>query len=378
MALLAKQSNQQIRRIRRRGATLIYASVMLTVLVGLMMLSVDIGRVSLAKSELQATADSAARYAAAGMMTNSYKSSTAITHAQAVAGESKVDGRVPTIANSDVQIGIWDSLTKTFTPTNVESLANAVRVTVQQTVGGTGSMPTFAQAIGLGSKTLRRTSYAMATSVSVDVTAPSSGNLWLAGMPYNTQITNLQGNSTRYDNSGTAGNPKQRPVEISLSTLGVDAGDIITFEGLSGSGSNGGGAGTTNADGNQSWNVALGNSSPTSTPTNSVNGISNVIAPIASVMGVFLSDSSPNSGSAPSCLDFSTSTLRDYSTISPQLKQTFFVGDGKTSAGLVQHITVPAGATRVFLGMMDAWQWNDNTGSFNIKFYKGVTISTVK
>jgi hypothetical protein len=57
--------------------------------------------------------------------------------------------------------------------------------------------------------------------------------------------------------------------------------------------------------------------------------------------------------------------LQGYSTISPQLKQPFFIGDGK--AGTVQQTVIaPAGATRLFLGSMDGSGWFNNTGSFSV------------
>jgi hypothetical protein len=48
---------------------------------------------------------------------------------------------------------------------------------------------------------------------------------------------------------------------------------------------------------------------------------------------------------------------RDYLTLSPVLKQVFFVGDGRTSQGAIQHVINPAGATRLFLGVLPALLW---------------------
>lgn len=362
----------------RRGAVLLYAIVAMGFMLALMILAVDYARISVAKSELQATADAAARYAVSGMAKSSSKVSTATRHATAICSETKVDGRTPTITAGNIQTGVWDDATKTFTTSTNNATINAVRVTVSQTIGGAGSAPLFANIFGFAPKTVQATAISKANMFYNEVVAPSQGNLWLAGMPDNTQITNLQGNTARYDNSGTSSNKKQRPQEISLSSLGVQAGDLISFEGLSGTGSNGGGAGNTGPDGNLSRMVTLGNSSATSAGTASVNGISNARAPLAAVMAVFLTNSAPNTTAAPSNLDFGTNVLRDYTQIAPSVKQVFFVGDGKTSTGQVQYIKVPPGATRVFLGMMDAWQWNDNTGSFNIKFYKRTEVVTVK
>jgi hypothetical protein len=95
-------------------------------------------------------------------------------------------------------------------------------------------------------------------------------------------------------------------------------------------------------------------------------------------MAVFLNDSAPNNYTAPSNLDFGSAAQRDYTSISPQLRQVFYVGDGKRSNGEAQIIVVPQGATRVFFGMMDAWQWNDNAGNFQTKLYIGSAVQLVK
>jgi len=357
---------------------MIYAVLALPVLLGMGVFAVDVGRFVVARSELQGTADAAARYAAVGMISSSTRSTTAYNQAAAVCAQSFVDGKTVTISSSNVQLGIWDTDDRTFTVVSNHALANAVRITLSYTIGGTGSMPTFAQALGMPAKTVTVNSVATASVFSTEVTAPSMGNLWLAGMPDNSTSTNLQGNAGRYDNSGTSSNTKQRPQEVSLSTLGLAAGDLVSFEGLSGQANNGGGSNSNvGPDGNTSWNVALGNSAPSVVPNNSVNGIANVRAPISACMAVFLNDNAPNTTSAPSCLDFATVAQRDYSLLAPELKQPFHVGDGKTNWGEVQHIRIPTGATRIFLGMMDAWQWNDNQGSFRLNFYRSTTVSTV-
>lgn len=96
------------------------------------------------------------------------------------------------------------------------------------------------------------------------------------------------------------------------------------------------------------------------------NGFSNLTAPYSALVGVFLSDSQPNLTTAPPSLNFSTATARDYTSISPQLKQIFFIGDGQTSDGILQQIVVPAGATRFFLTTWDDYQWGNNLGTFNV------------
>src|SRR5262249_7841152 len=56
----------------------------------------------------------------------------------------------------------------------------------------------------------------------------------------------------------------------------------------------------------------------------------------------------------------------DYLTLSPALKQVFWIGDGRTDAGELQQVFVPAGATRLYLGTMDTLSWHDNSGSFAV------------
>ena len=94
------------------------------------------------------------------------------------------------------------------------------------------------------------------------------------------------------------------------------------------------------------------------------NGISSCRAPINSLLGVFLGPDLPSLTPAPATLDFGAQTARDYANLSPALKQVFFIGDGHTSSGLIQSITVPSGATRLFLGSMDGFTWFDNVGAF--------------
>jgi hypothetical protein len=57
---------------------------------------------------------------------------------------------------------------------------------------------------------------------------------------------------------------------------------------------------------------------------------------------------------------------RDYLSLAPALQQVFFMGDGLTSGSLAQTIIAPAGATRLYLGTMDGYSWDNNIGSFEV------------
>jgi len=91
--------------------------------------------------------------------------------------------------------------------------------------------------------------------------------------------------------------------------------------------------------------------------------------------GVFLTDAAP-SGAAPASLDFSSTALgRNFSSLAPELQQTFYIGDGLTGegSGAVQSFLVPDAATRLFLGFVDGAYfvggpdfYDNNVGSFAV------------
>src|SRR5262249_27176616 len=100
------------------------------------------------------------------------------------------------------------------------------------------------------------------------------------------------------------------------------------------------------------------------------NGISGFTAPLNSLVGVFLSDAQPSSSPAPADFPY----LPSDGTVSPAVQQVFFIGDGvtRTGSGAAQQFVVPAGATRLFLGTWDSYEWNNNFGSFGV----GIGISS--
>ena len=83
--------------------------------------------------------------------------------------------------------------------------------------------------------------------------------------------------------------------------------------------------------------------------------------------GVFLTASEP-ANPAPPALSFPSITFTD---LSPGIAQHFFIGDGKTGtgSGQLQMFHVPAGATRLYLGLSDGFlpcvgAYSDNSGGF--------------
>jgi hypothetical protein len=173
---------------------------------------------------------------------------------------------------------------------------------------------------------------------------PGNANLWLAGMP----------------NGSIAGNkfdvaPDQSPIEIK--NIPVKSDEILTFS-VTGGVANGPFQ-LVSADGIDTYVV--------SRIPGAENGISDITAPIDALIGVFLDDSAPSNFPPSPGLDFSTASNRDFASMYPQLRQPFFIGDGKDTVGGVQQFVVPAHATRLFLGTMDAYEWADNQGSFTVK-----------
>jgi hypothetical protein len=154
--------------------------------------------------------------------------------------------------------------------------------------------------------------------------------------------------------------PAQSPVLVT--SFAVTPGSLLTFT-VTGSVDNTGATPTLTPDGG----------GIITTPSN--NGISGANWPINALVGVFLDASQPDSSAAPSALDFSSIS---FTTLSPALKQSFFIGDGRTGTGTgaQQTFIVPAGATRLFLGTSDGFGWFNNSGSFTVTVGAGVGVPT--
>lgn len=149
--------------------------------------------------------------------------------------------------------------------------------------------------------------------------------------------------------------PAQSPV---LAASGFGASTVFTF---SASGlADGAGTGPTGPDGSYIFNMTdygLGVA-----PASQVG--------VLGLVGVFLDASTPTGGSEPSGLSFAGGL--NFASLSPGLNQIFWIGDGLTGtgSGAVQTFISPLGATRLYLGTIDGFQWSNNTGGF------AVTIGT--
>jgi len=175
---------------------------------------------------------------------------------------------------------------------------------------------------------------------------PGTANPWLAGMPDGS----VSGLAQAYDTA-----PSNSPVQVA--GFAINGGGVFTFS-ATGVEAHAHGYPLVGADGD----VA----SLASRSVGAENGIADLLAPFDALLGVFLDDHVPSNFSAPGTLDFSTGSERDFLTLHPALRQPFFIGDGLTSSGVTQQFIAPGGATRLFLGPMDSWNWADNVGGFTV------------
>jgi Flp pilus assembly protein TadG len=347
-----KDQAKQTSRTARRGVALVYMAVLMAVLMMLASLAVDFGHAELVKMEAERTADAAARYASQGL-----SDSTS-------ANENYIDGRRVTLQNSDVECGNWNSATNTFTPS--ASSPNAVRVTVRCTRARNASVLTpLAMAMGVRSVDVTASSVA-SISFAVNTVTQCTGlsDPWLAGEPNGTTANYLVGG--QQDSA-----PAESPTLMAGLTL--SGGTVLNFS-FTGNMSNGPSYNASGCDGNTAWIVDDNASNGVSE-----HGIADIQAPIAAIIGVFLDNNLPDNTSAPASLDFSTAGSRDFATLSPALKQPFYIGDGLRADGTTkQGFVVPAGATRLYIGVMDGYEWNNNSGTGSMTVNTPPQIRTVK
>jgi Flp pilus assembly protein TadG len=114
------------KRPRRRGAVVVLAAVIMSVMVGMLAFAVDIGYIELSRTQLQAAADSSALAGAASVNLSRADMETV---AKRFADANMVAGRKVQLQSRDIEYGTWDAGARTFTPSPTPS--NAVRVTVR-------------------------------------------------------------------------------------------------------------------------------------------------------------------------------------------------------------------------------------------------------
>ena len=364
----------------RRGMAIVFTLVVMVVMLGFCSLAVDFAHVETTKTELRRAADAAARDAAANL---SNGTSSARTAAKAMAANNLADNTSVVLQNSDIQFLNWTSNTS-YTVVSNATNANAVKITTRRTAATNNAVTLYFAGI-LGMKTCDVTATATAVMITNTQTAyvSANSNPWLAGESAGTLASQpdpgypTSDHEWKYDIAGTTGgtDPTKRystdyaanepygsPAPISIT---LQPGATISVTNVSGQAQNDPAQSEYNASGYISGTTSgQANYDDSASGGVSEHGIADVTMPLNSMLGVFLTNSTPDTQTAPAALDFSTSTEQNYTTIAPKLQQPFYIGDGQTTSATQQSITVPQNATRMYLGTMDGWEWSNNTGGY--------------
>jgi hypothetical protein len=367
---------------------MVYVTVMMTSMLAFCSLAVDLARVIAAKTALRNAADAAAIYACQGISDGTYAS-----RAIQAGAENKVDGSPLVIRNSDITLGTWTLPSGPFTTGGASP--NAIQIKVYRTKARSTAIPlTFAQILGQSSCDMTATAIALFNQQSTTTYVSTKGDPWLAGEPTGTigSVTDAgyagpNVNSVHpwaHDIAGPAGTKMASgeyyasPAQVALTVV---PGAVITLTNVTGQGTNDPTLAMNTADGNDlggNPSATTYDWAATGSPA-AEHGISSVTMPHNAIVGVFLNNNVPDTDPAaqPPALDFSTQGERDFTVLTPQLRQPFYAGDGQTSSNVQQQIVVPAGATRLFLGTMDGHEWSNNVGGYNATI-TNTTISIVQ
>lgn len=184
----------------RTGAVLVLTAVMLVVILALMALAVDLGYVVLVRAQLQAAADSAA-LAGASQIAHGFE--TVFQTADRYARFHTSGGQPLRLLRQDVELGIWDATTRTFTPTN--SAPNAVRVRVRRdALSGNPAPLFFGRVLGRQAVDLSAEAIAMANPRDIAFVVDLSGSMNDDTEPaWATDVVNSTFGSSGYGSIGT-------------------------------------------------------------------------------------------------------------------------------------------------------------------------------
>ena len=176
-------------RQHRSGSVLVFAAFMMVVMFGLIAFAVDVGYLSVVRSQLQSSADAAALAAAWELVNEQDLTADAgsqewygVYQTINVAGQyadlNQVASSAPTLAPEDVVVGHVDDPFDLSAPWSFvdPSSFNAVRVSVRKTGSQNGEVGLFfAKALGFGSAAMEAEATAMFMNNIGGFAAPSSG-----------------------------------------------------------------------------------------------------------------------------------------------------------------------------------------------------------
>jgi hypothetical protein len=392
----------------------IFAMMILSTLAAI---SVDWGRILVAKSQLQQAVDAAARY---GTATLEIDPAGAVEKAHAVLDQNPVDGKVIPRAFRTIECGEWNPIDGTFTVlAATDPKVNAVRCSVTLPGGAGGIGTAFAKETGSeqwGSARVGTTASATAAlqgNILANTTVPATSNLWLAGMPAGT-VSNPFNPHKNPDIAGSDDTSdahsvrKASPLNVHQLKLGSGELDRLSFYSINGGAQHTSTGALDTADGSTkkratnryakglydkklkplagqskgSYDVLdldVPQANGTVARNGGEHGKANMQAPYNCLVGVFLGPARPEVGQEPPSLDFwSDPDSREFDRIEPLIAQPFFIGDGRNSDGTEQVFVVPDGATRLYLGVMDSYEWGNNQGHFKTVIKKPGRVTLVE
>lgn len=175
------------------------AAVSLIALLAMVAFAIDVGFIVLVRTQLQTAADSAAM---AGASQLGQSSGAVFQTADRYAGYHTAGGHGVALLPEDVEIGVWDSATRTFTPAEQ---GNAVRVTTRRDTQHGGEAPLFfARALNRDSFTMQAQAVAMANPRDIAFVVDLSGSMNDDAEPvWATDVINATFASEGYPTVGT-------------------------------------------------------------------------------------------------------------------------------------------------------------------------------
>ena len=157
----------------QQGAVAVTVAIVLMVLLGMTALALDMGHALVARNQLQNASDAAALAGAralgviydgmsgslTGYTLTSGQVTTVVNMATLAGGDNQAAGVTLAVNPADISVGIWDSSTRTFTPTTV--LPRAVRVITRRDGAANGPVSTMLASI-IGASSVNVTAVATA------------------------------------------------------------------------------------------------------------------------------------------------------------------------------------------------------------------------
>ncbi len=168
-------------RKQHRGVIVVLAAMMLVVMFGMIAFAVDVGYLNLVRTQLQTTADAAALAGASRL-----GQGDVVAVAQDIASKNFVAGRAGQLAAADVQTGLWNSDTRTFSVST--TYINAVKVTVKTGPSNGGSTGLFfGRVLGHSSADLSASAIATVNPRDIAFVIDLSSSMHNDTCPYNSK-----------------------------------------------------------------------------------------------------------------------------------------------------------------------------------------------